>query len=73
VAAAGGAAAADIRQLELFPSIPGTSRLSPTRRTMEATSVEAHRDEMGRLWLSDSDYFARDVAAGILPPGSAYQ
>jgi hypothetical protein len=38
-----------------------------------AEGLVLHRDELGRLCFTDSDYFARDVAAGILPPGSAYQ
>jgi hypothetical protein len=38
-----GAAATDTRQLEMFQSIPGTAFVSPTRRTMEAASVEGRR------------------------------
>lgn len=38
-----GAAATDTRQLEMFPSIPGTKNLSVTRRTLEATDVGSRR------------------------------
>jgi hypothetical protein len=43
VAAPAGAAATDVRTLEMPTSIPGTSRLSVTRRTLEAESVVARR------------------------------
>lgn len=38
-----GAAAADTRSLEMQSSIPGTSRISPTRYVLEAESVVARR------------------------------
>jgi hypothetical protein len=43
VAAPAGAAATDIRTLEMPSSIPGTKNLSVTRRTLEAESVVARR------------------------------
>jgi hypothetical protein len=57
-----GAAAADTRQLEMFPSIPGTAFVSPTRRTMEAASVEGRRVMAD---LAELPYRFRENVAGV--------
>jgi hypothetical protein len=57
-----GAAATDTRQLEMFPSIPGTAFVSPTRRTMEAASVEGRRVMAD---LAELPYRFRENVAGV--------
>jgi hypothetical protein len=66
VATSAGAAATDVRTLEMPTSIPGTSRLSVTRRTLEAESVVARR---AMADTATTPYSYKDSVKGI----AAYQ
>lgn len=57
-----GAAASDVRQLEMVPSLPGTAGISVTRRTMEAKSVDARRTMAD---LAEMPYRFRESEAGV--------
>ncbi|MCA1831234.1 MAG: hypothetical protein LC750_00540 [Actinobacteria bacterium] len=62
VAQPAGAAAADIRTLEMPTSIPGTSKLSVTRRTLEAESVVARR---AMADTAETPYSYKQSAEGV--------
>jgi hypothetical protein len=66
VAQSAGAAATDIRTLEMPSSIPGTKNLSTTRRTLESESVVARR---AMADTAETPYSYKQSAEGV----AAYQ